>query len=124
MVDASKLNLFTPAALDKIPVSDTYQHTLDAATDIGGGFYSPKTEEVTIKNPYGQKAFLTLAWSIDNVNFYPQKPTYYNPGVAPYEEVGASVGGAVDDNFIYFYLTHYLGASTTFYIRWALDTIS
>ena len=125
MPDASKLNFFTPENMDKVAASDTFEYQMIAGVDLGGGTIGPVEATHILTNPYGRKGFLTIAYSIDNINFYPGKAIWFQPGAAPTpNDVRASVGGAVNDTNIYFYFTHYIQAVTTFYVRWALDTIT
>ena len=122
-VDATKLNLFTPQPMDKVIIADTLTWSVAAAT-LSGGIYLPKTDSTSIPNPYGAKALVTAAWSIDGVNFYPQKPWIYQPGNPPDEGVGATAGLTITDSLIYFWFTHYLGVTVNFTVKYVLDTIT
>lgn len=125
MVDASKLNFFTPENMDKVVASDTFTHTMVAGVDSGGGFILPVEETRILTNPYGRKGFLTIAFSIDGTNYYPGRVIWFQPGAEPTpNDVRAVVGGSVDDTNIYFYFTHYISVPVTFTVRWALDTIT
>lgn len=99
-------------------------HSVAAAT-LSGGIYLPKTDVKIIDNPIGKKALPTMIFSIDNgANFYPQKYRTYNPGnPIPAGQLGAGVGMAVSDQFIYFYFTHYIGSQVDFQMFWTLDEI-
>jgi hypothetical protein len=113
--------------IDKI-LSDfdgnTTNHTVGAAT-LSGGLYLPKTDTLTITNPISEKALITMIWSIDGTNFYPQKARLYQPGnPVPTGKIGATVGAAVDASNIYFYFTHYYGSSQDFTLFWTLDGIN
>lgn len=102
---------------------NTTTHSVGAAT-LSGGFYLPKTDIKTIPNPIRKKAFPTMMFSIDGVNFYPQKYRTYNPGTPiPDGQLGAGVGMAVDATNIYFYFTHYIGSTVNFTMFWTLDEI-
>lgn len=95
-----------------------------AAATLSGGFYLPQSDTYTIPNPYGRKAFITMIWSIDGYNFYPQKPWLYDPGnPVPTGRVGATMGAMVDDVNIYFYSVHYLGVPVNFTMYYVLDFI-
>lgn len=97
-----------------------------AATTSSGGFPIPKSDTYTISNPYGKKAQITMIWSIDGVNFYPQKPFIYTPGPAPFVDggPGATMGAMVDDDYIYFYSVHYIVAGpVNFTMYYVLDLI-
>lgn len=97
-----------------------------AAASSSGGFPLAKSDEYVIPNPYGKKAQITMIWSIDGVNFYPQKPWIYTPGPAPFPtgEVGATMGAMVDDTNIYFYSVHYIvAAPVNFTMYYVLDLI-
>lgn len=125
MPDASKLNFFTPENMDKVAASDTFTYTMAAGVNDGSGFVTPVEATQILTNPYGRKGFLTIAYSIDNINFYPGKVIWFQPGALPTpNDVRASVGGSVNDENIYFYFTHYIDTPVTFYVRWALDTIT
>lgn len=90
----------------------------------GGGFYFPKPDVYQITNPIGKKAFITMMWSIDGINYYPNKPILYQPGnPIPAGEVGATVGCSIDDDYITFYSTHYIGAGVTYHVKYVLDSI-
>lgn len=96
-----------------------------AAATLSGGIYLPKTDIYTIPNPIGKKALPTMIFSIDGVNFYPQRYRVYNPGnPIPAGQLGAGVGMAVDAQYIYFYFTHYIGAQVDFTMKWTLDEIN
>ena len=102
---------------------NTTTHSVGAAT-LSGGFYLPKTDVKIIPNPILKKALPTMVFSIDGVNFYPQKYRTYNPGnPIPDGQLGAGVGMAVDADNIYFYFTHYIGATVDFTMFWTLDEI-
>lgn len=102
----------------------TTNYTVGAAT-LSGGLYLPKTDVYTIPNPIGQKALPTMVYSIDGGNTYlPQRYRLYQPGNPPESgRVAAVAGMAVDQSFIYFYFTHYLGVSVNFKMFWTLDAI-
>lgn len=123
MFDAQAAN--SDYTLDRI-LSDfegnTTTHSVGAATPIDPNFYFPKTDTLVIPNPVGKKAYATMVWSIDGVNFYPQKYRLYNPGnPVPAGLLGATVGMAVDADFITFYFTHYYGTTVNFTMFWTLD---
>lgn len=102
---------------------NTTTHSVGAAT-LSGGFYLPKTDTKIITNPIGKKALPTMMYSIDGVNFYPQKYRGYNPGnPIPSGQLGATVGMAVDAQYIYFYFTHYIGSQVDFTMFWTLDEV-
>lgn len=98
-------------------------HSVAAAT-LSGGIYLPKTDVKIITNPIGKKALPNMIFSIDGVNFYPQRYRTYNPG-NPIRagQLGAGVGMAVDALNIYFYFTHYIGSQVDFTMKWTLDEI-
>lgn len=126
MSDIDDLAADSDYTLDRI-LSDfsgnTTTHSVGAAT-LSGGIYLPKTDVKIIANPIGKKAFPTMLFSIDGVNFYPQRYRVYNPGnPIPAGQLGAGVGMAVDANFIYFYFTHYIGATVDFTMFWTLDEV-
>lgn len=101
----------------------TTTHSVGAAT-LSGGIYLPKTDQLIIPNPIGKKALPTMMFSIDGVNFYPQRYRVYNPGnPIPDGQLGAAAGMAVDAQNLYFYFTHYIGSQVDFTMFWTLDEI-
>ena len=119
------ISLHSKFPLDKILYEELtpITHVVGGATP-SGGIYLPKTDILTIDNPIGKKAFITMKWSIDGINYYPQKPFIYQPGnPVPAGKVGATVGCGIDDDHINFYFVHYLAASQTFRIIYVLDSI-
>ena len=120
------LAFITDASADKVVGSFdllTATRSVSAASSLGGGFYSPKSDTYTIANPYGKKATITMVWSIDGINFYPQKPWIYQPGPTPYSTVGATMGAMVDDNYIHFISVHYIASTVNFTMYYVLDFI-
>lgn len=97
-------------------------HSVGGAPDLGGGFYGPKTDILTVANPVGKKCFMSMVWSIDGVNYYNAKQFLYNPSNNP-SKAKATVGWAVDNNFLYFYFTHYIPTTVNFSIKYVLDNI-
>lgn len=105
-VDINKLAFFSNYAIDKIVVSDSVSETIAATT-------------ATIKqypNTYGKKAFITIAWSVDNTNFYP--PQAYTDLTLLY-----TVNGWCDANYVYIYYENNTGGNVTFTVNYVLDTI-
>lgn len=95
-----------------------------AAATLSGGLYLPKSDNFTVANPFKRKALITMIWSIDGINFYPQRPHIYNPGnPIPAGKVGATMGARVDDATIYFDSVHFIGAQVDYTIRYVLDFI-
>lgn len=126
MPDTDSLAADSDYTLDRI-LSDfngnTTTRSVGAAT-LSGGFYLPKTDQLIIPNPTGKKCLPTMMFSIDGVNFYPQRYRVYNPGnPIPAGQLGAAAGLAVDANFLYFYFTHYIGSTVNFTMFWTLDEI-
>lgn len=98
-------------------------HSVGAAT-LSGGFYLPETDSLEIANPIGKKAYPTMHYSIDEVNYYPQITKIFQPGNPPKTgRLAASVGMAVNESVIYFYFIHYLGSTVDFTMIWTLDEI-
>lgn len=124
--DIATLAADSDYTLDRILSSfegNTTTHSVGAAT-LSGGIYLPKTDQLVIPNPAGKKALPTMMFSIDGLNFYPQKYRHYNPGnPIPAGLLGATVGMAVDENNIYFMFTHYIGSTVNFTMFWTLDEI-
>lgn len=103
---------------------NTTTHSVGAAT-LSGGIYLPKTDVKIIPNPIKKKALPTMMFSIDGVNYYPQRYRVYNPGnPIPAGQLGAGVGLAVDAEYLYFYFTHYFGSTVNFTMFWTLDEVN
>lgn len=103
---------------------DTYSFTSDRNTDkivyesdvLSYGVGNGVTVTHEVANPYGAKCFTTLAWSVDNSNFYPALAV-----------VGASnpyyANGWADNSTVYICLENFSGGTVTFYVKFVLDTI-
>jgi hypothetical protein len=89
-----------------------YEGEVQYSKATGGG--SGTTE--TIANPLGYACFITIAWSIDNINFYGSEQYPTTTGLY-------SVNASVDSTNIRFFIRNQSGSTQTFYIRYALDTI-
>lgn len=124
--DIDLLSLLTNGSADKVIGSFdilTQTHSVAAAT-LSGGIYLPKTDTLQITNPAGKKALITMAYSIDGINFYPQKYRLYQPGnPVPSGQIGAVAGAAVDEQYITFYFTHYYGVQVDYIMKFVLDNI-
>lgn len=95
-----------------------------AAATLSGGIYLPQSDTYTIPNPAGRKALITMAWSMDGLNYYPQKPWIYNPGnPVPSGLNGATMGAMVDEDYIYFKSVHYLGVQVNYTMKYVLSFI-
>lgn len=122
------LSFVTSGSLDKVVGSFdilTATRTVAAASS-SGGFPTPKSDNYQIPNPYGHRAQITMIFSIDGINFYPQKPWIYTPGPAPFPsgQIGATMGAMVDDDYIYFYSVHYITANAVDYtMYYVLDLV-
>lgn len=102
---------------------NTTTHNVGAAT-LSGGVYLPKTDNLRIANPFGKRGLMTMVWSVDGVNFYPQRPKIFQPGNPPLEgRPIATCGAMVSNDFIDFYFVHYSGVALDFEIFWVLDNI-
>jgi len=75
------------------------------------------TPTQTVTNPLGAKCFVTLAWSVDGSNYYPAQAI-----VSPSNPYTAN--GWADATTVYIYMENFSGSTQTFYIKYALDTIS
>lgn len=73
----------------------------------------------TVTNPYGQKAFITLAWSIDGTNYYPMQATVSSNYVTQY-----TANGSCSASTVYIYMENNTGSTLTFYIKFVLDSIT
>lgn len=105
-INKVKYNTVFPS--DKIIYEGTFNQSI-----AGGGTQST----YTVANPYGKKCFITLSWSIDNVNFYPAQA--YTDGTAPY-----TANGWVDASNVYIYLENFSAGTVTIYVKYILDTIT
>lgn len=126
MLSVDLLAFMTAGSADKVIGSFdllSASRSVGAATN-SGGIYIPKSDTYTIPNPAGQKATITMIWSIDGTNWYPQKPWIYQPGnPVPSGVNGATMGAMVDDSTIYFYSVHYLGSTVNYQMKYVLDFI-
>ncbi len=79
---------------------------------VGGG----ATNTATIANPYGKKAFITLAFSTNGSDYYPAQAyvTMTNTYTA---------NGWVDANNVYIYCENNSGGTINFYVKYVLDAI-
>ena len=73
----------------------------------------------TVANPYGVKALTTLAWSVDGTNYYPANATISVNYVTQY-----TANGSCSASNVHIYLENNTGGAITFYIKFALDTIT
>lgn len=108
VTNADKVRFTSLFPTDKIVHEGTYTRSV-----AGGG--TQVTDSIT--NPYGKKAFITLAWSVDGTNYYPAQA--YTAITAPY-----TVNAWVDASTIYIYMENYSAGTVTFYIKYALDSIT
>lgn len=106
--------------IDKVLFEQVETPLTHSVGAYGGSF--PKTDILTIPNPAGKKCFMSMVWSIDGVNYYNAKQFLYNPSSNPSKQK-ATVGWALDDDYIYFYFTHYITATVNFSIKYVLDNI-
>lgn len=124
--DIDLLALLTNGSADRVIGSFdilTQTHSVGAAT-LSGGFYLPKTDTLQIANPAGKKALISMVYSIDGVNYYPQRYRLYQPGNPPPSgRLIAVAGAAVDEDFITFYFTHYSGSTVNYTMKYVLDNI-
>lgn len=124
--DIDLLALLTNGSADRVVGSFdilTQTHSVSAAT-LSGGFYLPKTDVLEIANPAGKRALISMAYSIDGVNYYPQKYRLYQPGnPVPTGALGAVAGAGVTPDVIRFYFTHYYGVQVDFTMKYVLDNI-
>lgn len=124
--DIDLLALLTNGSADRIISGfDILTETRSvAAATLSGGFYLPKTDAMVIANPAGRKGLINMIYSIDGINYYPQRYRLYQPGnPVPDGALGAVAGAACDDNYIYFYFTHYYGNTVNFTMKYVVDNI-
>lgn len=124
--DIDLLALLTNGSADRIISGfdiQTATYSVAAAT-LSGGFYLPKRDMTVIPNPAGRKGLISMIYSTDGINFYPQRYRLYQPGnPVPAGRLGAVAGMACDDNYIYIFFTHYLGAQQDFTMKYVVDNI-
>lgn len=108
MVDYTKLSFSSDKPIDKI----VYESPVTSYS-VGPGASSTQV----LTNEYGAAAFLTLAWSTDNVSFYPGGGyvTVTNTYLA---------NGWVSSSNVYIYLENNSAGTLTFYVKYTLDTIT
>ena len=70
----------------------------------------------TVANPYGKKCFISLVWSLNQVNWYPAQSFTTLTSVQ-------TVNGWVDDTSVYIHTRNGAGSSVTFDVKFVLDTI-
>lgn len=70
----------------------------------------------TVANSYGKKCFITLAWSLNQVDWYPAQAFTTLTNVQ-------TVNGWVDASNVYIHTRNNAGSSVTFYVKYVLDTI-
>lgn len=108
VTNINKVKYNTVFQADKIVYEGTYSQSI-----AGGG----TTTTVILSNPYRAKCFITLAWSIDNTNFYPAQA--YTAASAPY-----TANGWVDADNVYIYLENFSASTVIIYVKYALDVIT
>lgn len=106
----AKLNFISQDNIDKV-VYNNRDTPLSYAVVTGG------SSTQTVPNSYGQKAKITLAWSVDGTNYYPAQA--YTTAAAPY-----TANGWCDASTVYIYMENFSGSTQTFRIVYALDTLS
>lgn len=105
--NANKVRFTSLFPSDKIAYEGTFSSSQGAAS----------SSTYSLPNPYGQAAFITLAWSIDDTNYYPMQA--YSTILAPY-----TANAWVDSTTIYIYLENNSGGAVTIYTKFALDSIT
>lgn len=107
-VDYTKISFSSDKPIDKILYeSEVLQYT------VGGG----ATTTETVPHGLGEQVFVTMAWSVNNTDFYPAQAVVdaSNPYLA---------NAWADSSDVYIYLDNAgSGGSTTFYIKYVLDSI-
>lgn len=124
--DVDILSLLLNGSTDKV-ISDfdgnTTLHTVAAAT-LSGGFYLPKTDSLRIPNPAGKRGLMTMIYTTDDQNYYPQRPKIFQPGNPPLTgRPIATAGAIVSDEWIDFYFVHYSGSPVDYKMFWVIDNI-
>ena len=96
--------------VDKIALEGTTTYTQPTGGPSAYG-------TLTIPHTLGYACFITLAWSVDAVNYYPAQAVITTSAYY-------SVNGSVDASNIYLYFRNNSGSDKTFYVKYALDTIT
>lgn len=109
--DPSKLNFFSLDNIDKV-VYENIDTPLSYVV-AGGG----TTVTQTVPNEFGDKAKITLAWSVDGTNYYPAQA--YTASSAPF-----TANGWCDATSVYIYMENFSAGAVTFRIIYTLDTLS
>ena len=128
-VDLTKLQFDSSEAVDKIAVYSTstdastgalphYKATIPAAV-------SPPNSTIytgTVSNPYGKRGLLTISWSLDTTNWYPENvPIYYFNTANNVYAWRMLVFGGCSDSTIYFGFNTQSDTSTLVYLQFAMD---
>jgi hypothetical protein len=105
-------------SLDDLSItSDNNTDKIVYESDISSRTIATSTSTTrTHDNPYGKACFVTLAWSVDNTNFYPSQAilSASNPYTA---------NAWADASTVYVYLENFSGGNATFYYKYVLDTV-
>lgn len=124
--DIDLLALITNGSADRIISGfdiQTSTRSVGAAT-LSGGIYLPKRDMTVIPNPAGKKGLINMVYSVNGIDYFPQRYRLYQPGnPIPAGALGAVAGAACDDNYIYFFFTHYVGSQVDFTMKWVIDNI-
>jgi len=131
MADVTKLQFYSEDVTDKIAVYSTNDDSSGSGIGIKGSMTavapaSPAdiaTTIATIPNPYGKRCLMTLSWSLDGVNYFPQNQPayYYNATFASYFWQALGFGGC-SDSTIYFGTDSQFTSNQTVYFIFALDS--
>lgn len=105
-----KLNYYSGDGIDKVVAENIDTPLTYSVPDL-------TTQNQTLTNPYGIKCFITMSFSVDGTNYYPAQSvlTDLNPTTA---------NAWVDATSIYLVMENFSGSTKTFYIKYALDTIT
>lgn len=123
-IDATKLQFYSGWPIDKIVASDSVPavYIVAAASSALTTAYTVQS----IANPYGQKCFTTMSYSIDATNFYDQNtPLFYYNSTVGSSVLKLQVSCACNASTIFFtFATNYTASSQTVTINWSLDTLT
>lgn len=116
---------------DKVAMYSTTTDSSGSGIGIGGSMtaVAPSSASVTqttiasLANPYGRKCLMTLSWSLDKLNWYPQNMPifYFNSTDKSYYWQALAFGGCSDDT-IYFGVDSQYTSDQTIYFQFALDS--
>jgi len=131
-VDPTKVQFSSTYIVDKIAMYSTkedgqgYTSNGNITIPAASGLPFADVDYITIANPYGRKCLITLSWSLDGINYYPQNVPifYFNVAHNSYYWRALSFGGCSDSTLVLGITTQYDVGPQTIYLQFALDSPS